>query len=234
MDKLHLKDLRKSIHQELLPNLKLESVDPHEPVLVLYLPEPWKLVGRGNYAAVVYHPEYPEEVVKIYAPGRAGFEEEWEVYKRLGSHPAYSQCVYAHEGLLVLKRLHGITLYDCMHHGIRIPPRVIRDIDSALNYARDCGLFPHDIHGRIVMMHRGRGLVVDVSDFLHMDKCHKWKHLKQAYYCLYLPIFYPLKVQVSYSILNKVRRTYRRISHWQRKKNMICERQSNCITESIK
>ncbi len=204
--------LIENIYQQLLPQFRLESVDPHNPVEVHYLPEPWQLIGKGNYAAVVLHPDYPEQVVKIYAPGRPGFEEEWEVYKRLGSHPAFSECLYAQESFLVLKRLYGTTLYDCMHFGQRIPPQVIQDIDAALDYASDRGLVPHDIHGRNVMMYQGRGLVVDVSDFLHRDKCLKWNHLKTAYYWLYLPIFYPLGIPVPYSILDFVRKTYRRLA----------------------
>jgi hypothetical protein len=176
---------------------------------VRYLPSPWELLGTGNYAAVVYHPGYPDMVVKIYAPGRPGFEEELEVYLRLGSHPTFSECFYAQEGLLVLKRLYGVTLYDCLHRGLRIPPKVIKDIDSALDYAQTRGLYPHDVHGKNVMIFEGRGLVVDISDFLHQEKCSKWDNLKKAYYCLYLPILYPLRLRVTYSLLDMVRKTYR-------------------------
>ncbi len=212
MDKVYINPLIENIYKQLLPQFRLESADPHNPVEVHYLPEPWQLIGKGNYAAVVFHPDYPEQVVKIYAPGRPGFEEEWEVYRRLGSHPAFSECLYAQKSFLVLKRLHGTTLYDCMHFGKRIPPRVIQDIDAALDYARARGLFPHDIHGRNVMMYQGRGLVVDVSDFLHRDGCLKWNHLKKAYYWIYLPIFYPLGIPVPYSILDFVRKTYRKLA----------------------
>lgn len=137
------------------------------------------MLGKGNYAAVVDHPDYPNCVVKIYAPGRPGFEEEVEVYRRLGSHPAFSECLYAADGFLVLKRLDGTTLYDCMHLGLPIPQQVIQDIDEALDYARSRGLHPHDVHGRNVMMHQGRGLVVDISDFLHQETCSKWDDLKR-------------------------------------------------------
>lgn len=212
MDKWQIQQLIKSIHQELIPRLQIESVDPHDPVKVKYLPEPWQILGAGNYAAVVYHPNYPDLVVKIYAPGRPGFEEELEVYRRLGFHPAFSECLYAQEGMLVLKRLYGVTLYDCMQRGLRIPKEVIRDIDEALDYARDRGLYPHDIHGRNVMMHEGRGLVVDISDFLHEDSCSKWENLKKAYYCLYLPLIYPLGLRVPYSLLNIVRKSYRLVT----------------------
>jgi hypothetical protein len=209
MHGLDMNRLIESVHQELLPGFRIESVDPHDPVEVHHVPKPWRLLGRGNYAAVVYHPDYPDLVVKIYAPGRPGFFDEVEVYRRLGSHPAFSECLYAGDGFLVLKRLHGVTLYDCMHRGKRIPKQVIRDIDSALDYARKRGLHPHDVHGRNVMMLQGRGLVVDVSDFLHEETCSKWNDLKRAYYWLYRPILSPLRIRVPYFVLDVVRRSYR-------------------------
>ncbi|TAE58201.1 MAG: serine/threonine protein kinase [Nostocales cyanobacterium] len=209
MDKLKIQSLVAIIHQELIPNFVIESVHPHNPIEVRFIPAPWELLGTGNYAAVVVHPEYPEMVVKMYAPGRPGFEEELEVYQRLGSHPAFSECYYAHDGLLVLKRLFGVTLYDCLHRGLRIPPHIIKDIDHALDYARTRGLYPHDVHGKNVMMFEGRGLVVDISDFLQQEKCSKWDDLKRGYYLIYLPIFYTFRLRVPYSLLNKVRKSYR-------------------------
>jgi hypothetical protein len=209
MDGAHINQLIESIHQELLPKLRIESVNPHNPVEVRHIPKPWRLLGAGNYAAVVYHPDNPDLVVKVYAPGRPGFFEEVEVYRRLGSHPAFSECLYAKNGILVLKRLHGVTLYDCMHLGLKIPEQVIKDIDLALEYARKRGLYPHDVHGRNVMMLKGRGLVVDVSDFLHKESCSKWDDLKKAYYWLYRPILCPLRLRMPYFVLDLVRKSYR-------------------------
>jgi hypothetical protein len=209
MEQLHINQLIKTIRTELLPGLQIVSIDPHDPVVVNHLPAPWQLIGTGNYAAVVCHPNYPEVVVKIYAPSRPGFEEELEVYRRLGSHPAFSECFYGENGVLVLKRLYGVTLYDCLHKGIPIPKQVIQDIDAALDYAKSRGLYPHDVHGRNVMLYEGRGLVVDISDFLHLETCTKWEDLKRAYYWLYLPLFYPLRLRVPYFLLNVVRKSYR-------------------------
>ncbi|HEY9801098.1 MAG TPA: serine/threonine protein kinase [Leptolyngbyaceae cyanobacterium] len=209
MDKSLPKHFQESIYQILLPNLQIRSINPRDPIQVNYIPQPWQLLGRGNYAAVLCHPDYPDYVVKIYAPRRPGYEEEVEVYRRLGSHPAFSECLYAKDGFLVLKRLYGTTLYDCMHLGLPIPQQVIQDIDQALKYAQSRGLHPHDVHGRNVMMHQGRGLVVDVSDFLHQEPCAKWKNLKRAYYWLYLPVLRPLRLRVPYSALDLVRKCYR-------------------------
>lgn len=197
------------VYQELLPNLQIESLDPHHPVVVHQVPHPWQLLGAGNYAAVFCHPSDRDRVVKVYAPGRPGWDEEKEVYRRLGSHPAFSECFYAAENFLILKRLYGTTLYDCMHLGLKIPRQVIEDIDQALSYAISRGLYPHDVHGKNVMMHEGRGLVVDVSDFLQEERCSKWQDLKRAYYWLYLPIFSPLKLRLPYFLLDVVRISYR-------------------------
>lgn len=209
MDESAIARLKQSIERDLLPGLNVESVDPHDPVVVRHVPDPWCLIGAGNYAAVFTHPDFPEVVVKIYAPGRPGFEAEVEVYRRLGKHPAYSQCLHAGNQYLVLKRLRGVTLYDCMQRGIPIPEQVIRDVDAALDYARSRGLFPHDVHGRNVMLHEGRGLVVDVSDFLEKEECSKWRDLKKAYYRIYRPIFMPLKLRLPSSALNLIRTGYR-------------------------
>jgi hypothetical protein len=149
--------LVEAVERDLLPALAVESVDPRDPVVARHVPAPWRLLGAGNYAVVLTHPEWPEQVVKVYAPGRPGFEDEVEVYRRLGDHPAYSRCEHAGDGWLVLRRLHGVTLYDAVHRGLPIPERVIRDIDDALEYARSRGLHPHDVHGRNVMMDEAGG-----------------------------------------------------------------------------
>ena len=184
-------------------------MSPDDPVVVRHIPAGWRLLGRGNYAAVLYHPDHPEQVVKVYAPGRPGFEAEREVYRRLGDHPAYSECVHAADGFLVLRRLNGVTLYDSVHQGLPIPAQVIEDIDQALGYARSRGLHPHDVHGRNVMMEDGRGLVVDVSDFLKEEDCTKWEDLKTAYYRIYRPLLMPLGLRVPYFALDGVRLGYR-------------------------
>lgn len=198
-----------AVERELLPGLAIESVDPRDPVIVRRVPAPWEVVGAGNYAAVFAHPGDPDHVVKVYAPGRPGIDAEVEVYRRLGAHPAYSRCEHAGDGWLVLRRLRGVTLYDCVSRGIPIPDRVIRDVDDALDYARRRGLHPHDVHGRNVMMHEGRGLVVDVSDFLERERCSKWRDLKRAYSWIYRPLLRPLRLRVPHAVLDLVRAAYR-------------------------
>ena len=214
-----LDDLVERVTSELLPTLRLESVDPRDPVMPRHVPPPWRVLGAGNYAAVLAHPHHPAHVVKVYAPGRPGLDAEAEVYARLGRHPAYSACAHVGGGFLVLERLHGVTLYDAVHRGLPIAERVIRDIDEALEHARRRGLHPHDVHGRNVMMHDGRGLVVDVSDFLEREDCSKWRDLRRAYHRVYRPLLMPLRLRVPYAALDLVRAGYRL---WRRVRPPAC------------
>lgn len=203
--------LLESVRQELLPGLRIESTAPHhDPVAVRRVPAPWELVGRGNYAAVLCHPGRPDLVAKVYATGRPGMAEEAEVYRRLGPHPAFSECLHAGEGFLVLRRLRAETLYDCLRLGLPVPERVIEDVDRALLYARGRGLRPHDVHARNVMVREGRGLVVDVSDFLREEACPAWDDTKRFYHWLYAPLLRPLGLRVPRPALEAARRLHRR------------------------
>ncbi|MGD1902192.1 MAG: serine/threonine protein kinase [Geitlerinemataceae cyanobacterium] len=198
-----------TIERGLLPELVVERVTPNDPVVVKHLPEPWEIVGTGNYAAVFAHPEFSDRVVKVYAPGCPGIEEEIEVYQRLGEHPAYSRCYGSGENFLILRRIYGVTFYDCLPRGIKIPPIAIEDIDRALAYARDRGLTPHDVHGRNVMLCDGRGVMVDVSDFLvDEDRDKAWQDLRWAYRWIYRPFLAWRPVRVSYSLLDLIRKVH--------------------------
>ena len=60
-----LAELLRRIDCQLLPQLRLRSVDPHDPIRVLSLPQPWRQLGCGNYAAVLHHPDHPALAVKV-------------------------------------------------------------------------------------------------------------------------------------------------------------------------
>jgi hypothetical protein len=200
------------VEGELVPGAILESVHPKEPVVAHRVPDGWELVGCGNYAAVFAHPSAPEWVVKIYAPGRPGIEEEAQVYEKLGEHDAYSRCAHVGAGYLVLRRLHGLTLFDHLRRGLRIPPEAIDEIDRALDHARSVGLYPHDVHPKNVMIGAdGRGLVVDVSDFGHVVPCRRWDDLKRAYRWIYRPLFSRWPIPLPLWVMDAVRRAYRRL-----------------------
>jgi len=208
------------IEQELLPSLILISNSPFDPVQVVSLPSPWKVIGCGNYAAVFGHPSFDHVVVKVYAVDIEGIKEEKKVYEQLGEHPSYSHLYASGDTYLVLKKIKGITLYDAIHRGIYIPERIIKDIEEGLSYAEKKGLRPHDVHGKNIMMDKEKGYIVDVSDFYKTDTCRKWKDLRKAYYKIYLPLFSKITLPVPYFMLNWIRKGYR--LYRQYKKRKLC------------
>lgn len=212
-----MEKLLKQITDELLGQVIIESVNPLEPVVVRNVPKPWKILGTGNYAAVFCRQGAEAYAVKIYAPGRPGIGEEAEVYRSLGRHPAYSECYYAETDFLILKRLGGVTFYDAMKRGILIPGQAIEDIDNALKYARSRGLRPHDIHAKNVMLRDGRGLIVDISDFLKDDDCSMWEDFKRLYYRLYWPVASRRVFPLPRPVLETVRRGYQLWRRWKEK-----------------
>ena len=43
----------------------MESIHPHNPVIVHRVLKPWQVLGTGNYAGVFYHADYCDLVIKI-------------------------------------------------------------------------------------------------------------------------------------------------------------------------
>jgi hypothetical protein len=211
--------LKLLVENELLPLVTIFSVDNDDPVRVESVPKGWKLIGNGNYAAVFVHPKFKSYVVKIYASNRLGINQEIEVYRRLGEYPSFAKLYAYGERYLILKRLEGITLYNAIHKGIFIPEQVIKDVDDALDYARTIGLNPYDVHGKNIVMHEGRGAVVDVSDFTKTGEDPKWRDLRKAYYKLYQPIYRKFCIPVPYFLLDVLRKGYRLYRKTKRKIN---------------
>ncbi|MFD3257941.1 serine/threonine protein kinase [Paenibacillus lentus] len=204
-----IEELAQLVERELLVHVSIKSNHQNDPVVVGNIPEPWLLLGRGNYAAVFCHPERKDCAMKVYAPGRPGLQEEAEVYRRLDRHPAYSECYMVGDGYLILKRLIGKTFYECIIEGIPITDQAIREIDEALDDARSLGLSPHDIHVKNVMMQNGRGVIVDVSDFLKEEDYQMWNDFKKAYLRLYRPLTARRTIRIPEVVLEAIRRGYR-------------------------
>jgi hypothetical protein len=66
------------------------------------------------------------------------------------------------------------------------------------------------------MHHQGRGLIVDISDFLNPEPCRAWSDLRWAYRTIYRPLSAPLRLRVPGAVLNGVRRGYRLIRRLRR------------------
>lgn len=197
------------IENELLGKVELFSESPFDPINVRNHSESWELIGKGNYAAVFIHKAKPEWVVKMYGRNPEELEKEIGVYKKLGTHEAFSTLYTYGEQYLVLKKLEGITLFNALIKGIKIPESVIRDVDDALEYARSVGLNPYDVHGKNVVMNQGKGYIVDVSDFYKTGYCSKWDDLKKAYYKIYAPWISKCHPPIPFFVVDGIRKGYR-------------------------
>lgn len=198
------------IEQDLLPNIQLVVESIYDPIKVINRSNTWKIIGNGNYAAVFFHESKPDWVVKVYGRNQNDIKKEIAVYKTMGEHEAFSTLYAFGDNYLVLKRLYGITLFNAVIKGIPIPESVIKDIDSALKYARSKGLNPFDVHGKNVVMKDERGYVVDISDFYKEGDCSKWLDLKKAYKKVYKPFLYHTHPPIPFFIMEAVRIGYRK------------------------
>ena len=214
---MNIKEYVNLIDTELLPNINLSVLNQFDPIVVENRSRSWRTVGCGNYAGVFTHESFPEAVVKVYGRNHEELVNELEVYRKLGNHETFSRLYTYGENYLILKKLDGITLFNALIKGIQIPKLVIEDIDAGLDYARSVGLNPFDVHGKNVVMLDGRGYIVDVSDFYKQGYCRKWDDLKKAYYKIYRPFLYKYHPPIPFSIVDRVRKGYRRYRKWKRK-----------------
>lgn len=65
MDKT-IKQLVSLVETSLLTQVMIQSESDYDPVEVTNKTKEWVLIGKGNYAGVFTHENYPEFVVKVY------------------------------------------------------------------------------------------------------------------------------------------------------------------------
>jgi len=116
--------------------------------------------------------------------------------RKLSAAPIYS-------GTACLRLSAGRNLYSGRDH-------------QAVSYARQCGLNPRNLHAKNILIHNGRGYVVDVSDYMKEGKCYHFDMLKYVYDKLYV-VFYRPGMKMPFWLLESIRRGYRlTISFWRR------------------
>lgn len=195
--------------QEQINQVQVVSVNPRDPVHVNKQPESWRCIGVGNSAAVFQPKDRTDVAIKVYAKG---FEEiageEAAIYEQLGDSPYFPAFVGRGDDHLIIGYRKGLNIYDCLLQGIYIPEQVIHDVEAAIDYARGRGLNPSDIHIKNVLVHEGRGYLVDVSDYRKEEECKRWESLKQAYYDYYLDLYKPGLAVPSW-VLETIRKWYK-------------------------
>ncbi|CAM3521974.1 serine/threonine protein kinase [Paenibacillus lupini] len=194
---------------EALKNIEVIGHENNKPVSIIGFAEDLRCIGIGTDAAVFYYPDTPNYAYKVYsAQSLEKKDVEADIYKRLEGSSYFAQCYGAGSNYLVLSFEQGITLYDCLLQGVRVPEQVMQDVENAREFVRSQGLNPRDIHLKNVLLHEGRGKVLDVSEYIKEGNDNRWEHLVWTY-----KHFYPLinEVQVPLWILETITNWYNRI-----------------------
>ncbi|KAB8129335.1 serine/threonine protein kinase [Gracilibacillus oryzae] len=167
-------------------NINVIASSNNDPVTIHGNTDHVKCIGIGTDAAVFQLVKLPKYAFKIYAKNKTHkIEQEAEIYQLIGDSQYFTNCFGYTDQWLVLQYEEGITLYDCLLRGIKIPEQVIKDVDSAREYARSRGLNPRDIHLKNILLQDGRAKIFDVSEYLEEGNDYRWEHLKKAYYGYY-------------------------------------------------
>lgn len=154
-----------------------------------------RLIGEGR-SAFAFRISGTDLVLKVFFPP---FEriaaEEAEIYKELKGNPFFPALYDSGCNYLVIDYVQGTTLFNCLVKGIPIASRHIKEVDDALQLAREKGLNPSDIHLRnIIVTPKGDVRLIDVARFRQTKKCSQWDDLKIAFYKFYKHKRFPKKV----------------------------------------
>lgn len=194
---------------ELVKEVDVQSIRYGDPVYVKKYPSVWRCIGVGTSAAVFQPKDQPHLAVKVYTHKHLfKLSEEVAVYKRLENSPLFPR-FYGHgENFLLIEFKPGRNIYDCLLQGIFIPTQVILDVEEAIAYAKGKGLKPADIHAKNILLHEGRGFLIDVSDYGKEKDCKRWDNLKLIYNKYYLDIYKP-GLNIPSWLLETIRKWYK-------------------------
>jgi hypothetical protein len=195
--------------RERVGDVRVRSLDSRDPVHVEEQPADWRCIGVGNSAAVFRPLSQPDVAIKVYADSHSGIcREETAIYQQLGDSPYFPRFYGCGDNFLVMEYREGRNVYDCLLQGVFIPEQVICDVEEAIAYARSRGLNPSDIHVKNVLVHEGRGFLVDVSEYRKEGHCQRWELLKKAYYEHYVDLYRPGRTVPSW-LLETIRKWYK-------------------------
>lgn len=170
------------IVDQLLSQIKITSNTENKPVTIHGSAKDLRCIGVGTDAAVFQYIHNPTYAFKLFADDKKGkIQIEASVYEVLAGSSYFPKCYAANDRYLVLSFESGITLYDCLIQGIRIPSQVIQDVENAREYARKNNLNPRDIHLKNILLQNGRAKVIDVSEYMNKGNDHRWEDLKKAH-----------------------------------------------------
>ncbi|WP_227994855.1 protein kinase family protein [Oceanobacillus sp. CFH 90083] len=170
-----------------------------------------KLYGMGRSAAV-FQIKNENKVIKIFYPS---FEkiaiEEKQNYEKLNGNPYYPTIYESGANYLVMDFIEGKTFFECLAEGIPLKSHYIEQVDNGLQYAKEAGLNPSDIHlHNLILTKEGDVRIIDVARFSQEKKCTQWDDLKCGYTKYYQRAYFPKKIPrwIMYTV-SKLYRLYK-------------------------
>lgn len=161
------------------------------------MPSELVLAGKGRSAYVFKYKEGSNsKALKVFFPEYQEIaEREANIYRMLAGSKYYPKLYESGDTYLVIEYIEGITFFECLLKGIPIPEEMIKEVDAALQEARNRGLNPSDIHLRNLIMTKDKQVkVIDVARFKQHKSDTQWEDLKRAYYSLYKHPLFPKKI----------------------------------------
>lgn len=191
--------------------IEVLSSKDNKPVIVKGFSERLICIGIGTDAAVFQFKGDERYVYKVFSEDKLEkMEMEKRVYEQLGKSSYFPVYYGSGSRFIILSYEKGVTLNDCLLKGIHIPSQVIEDVDEAREYAKTKGLNPRDIHLKNILIHEGRGKLLDVSEYLKEGNDLRWDYLKKGY-----EEYYDLIVgrEVPLWLIEVVKRWYNETQH---------------------
>lgn len=153
------------------------------------------LIGCGCSSAVFRSVSFPGVAVKVYSPTHKDeVLEETIAYKKVKGLKNFPRLYLYGSNFLAIEFIEGKSLYECLIEGIEIPDKVIRQVDEAIELARDRGLMPSDIHFKNVILTNDGIKLVDLSDYLAAEHVSRWDRLKFFYKTVYKPLLKGMRI----------------------------------------
>ncbi|BAC13241.1 protein kinase family protein [Oceanobacillus iheyensis] len=176
----------------------------HHPDLQIY--------GTGR-SAVVFKVNGEHKVIKIFYPP---FEEtaiqEKNNYEKLEGSNYYPTIYESGPNYLVMDLIEGKTFFECLAEGILLESDYVHQVEEGLQYAREVGLNPSDIHlHNLIVTKEGSIKIIDVARFSQEKQCTQWQDLKNGYEKYYHRTYFPTKIPKW--IMNSVSKLYRLLNN---------------------
>ncbi|MEH7125471.1 protein kinase family protein [Bacillus sp. JJ1773] len=173
----------------------VKMISTHNEQKLLDYDKSLTLIGKGR-SAYVFRIQQSTKAIKVFFPDYTHLaKEEGEIYKSI-QHIRYFPTLYeAGPNYLVIDYIDGHTIFECLTKGIPIFEEKVKEIDAALQLAREQGLNPSDIHLRnIIITSNNEIKIIDVARFRQSKLCTQWADLKEAFYRFYNKRYLPKKI----------------------------------------